>query len=148
MSSPGRRMQRVKILWPQYEKNLGADMKRNGTKSKAKPDEPSLRDKLSANFLAAFEADFAAEGVAAIKALREKSPEKYSEIAARLIAAAAEQQPTNEWAACKSSQDIGLKLLENVGADPTAVTAEQIDQALAAQDVFMSALSEIAAQKH
>ena len=45
---------------------------------KAKAAEPSLRDLLSQNFLKAFERDFAEkdQGVAAIKALREKSGEK------------------------------------------------------------------------
>jgi hypothetical protein len=61
---------------------------------KTKAAEPSLRDLLSQNFLKAFERDFAEKDqrVAAIKALGEKSPEKYAEIAARLIAAT-EPQP-------------------------------------------------------
>jgi hypothetical protein len=59
---------------------------------KAKTAEPSLRDKLSAAFLEAFEADFAENGIAAIQQLRAKSPEKYREISARLIAATEPQQ--------------------------------------------------------
>jgi hypothetical protein len=51
---------------------------------KLKPEEPSLRAKLSTAFLEAFERDFAANGVAVIEALRNKSPDKYAEIAARL----------------------------------------------------------------
>jgi hypothetical protein len=61
----------------------GAEMKPR----KPKASEPSLRDKLSQNFLSAFESDFKQNGVAAIESLRQKSPEKYAEIAARLIAA-------------------------------------------------------------
>jgi hypothetical protein len=48
---------------------------------KQKYGEPSLRDKLSESYLRAFEADFAANGVAAIEKLRERNPAKYSEIA-------------------------------------------------------------------
>jgi hypothetical protein len=51
---------------------------------KRKSAEPNLRDKLSQNFVRALEADFSENGVEAIKALREKSPEKYCEISAPL----------------------------------------------------------------
>ena len=47
---------------------------------------PSLRDKLGENFLRAIQSDFEANGAAVIEQLRLKSPEKYVEIAARLIA--------------------------------------------------------------
>jgi hypothetical protein len=74
----------------------------------------SLREKLSAAYLEAFEADFAENGVAAIQQLREKSPEKYSDIAARLIAAT---EPTlqNDFSTCNSQEDIARKLLHSVG---------------------------------
>jgi hypothetical protein len=54
---------------------------------KAKATEPSLRERLSQSYLEAFEADFRAHGISVLEQLREKSPEKYAEIASRLIAA-------------------------------------------------------------
>jgi hypothetical protein len=76
-------------------------------RKQSKAAEPSLRDKLSAAFLQAIESDFAANGAAVIQDLRVKSPEKYAEIAARLIATtepAAKQdnkpKSTYEYAGC------------------------------------------------
>jgi hypothetical protein len=106
-----------------------------------KSSEPSLRDRLSANFLAAFEADFAANGVAAIEQLRQKSPEKYSEIAARLIAAS-EPQPDG-FENARTMQEIGLNLLKSVGLPEDAATEAQIEQAIAANDAFIARLEAI-----
>src|SRR5262249_18905643 len=53
---------------------------------KPKTNEPSPRDKLAAGFLKAFESDFEAHGVDVIERLREKHPDRYADLAARLIA--------------------------------------------------------------
>jgi len=55
---------------------------------KPKPNEPSLRDKLSQNFLRAFEADFASYSAEVIEQLRESHPDRYAEVAVKLIASA------------------------------------------------------------
>jgi hypothetical protein len=110
---------------------------------KAKASEPSLRDRLSANFLAAFQADFAANGVAAIEALRQKSPEKYSEIAARLIAAT-EPPSSDDFGKAQSMQDIGRGLLKQVGLHEDAITEQMIEQAIAANDALVARLEQIA----
>jgi hypothetical protein len=51
-------------------------------------EQPSLIDKLGDAFVKAFEADFQVHGVEVIEQLRQKAPEKYAEIATKLIAAA------------------------------------------------------------
>jgi hypothetical protein len=114
---------------------------RSSRKPQSKANKPSLRDKLSANFLAAFESDFAANGVAAIEQLRLKSPEKYSEIAARLIAAT--EPKTENYADCKSLPDVARKLLKSVGCDEAVVSDEMIEEALAANDAFIARLQAI-----
>ena len=111
---------------------------------KSKSGEPSLRDKLSEAYLKAFESDFAANGMAAIKSLRQKSPEKYAEIASRLIASS-EPLPPGDFGQCKSLEDIGRKLLEQVGClDPSD---DQVKLAVEANDAFVARLSEIAADE-
>jgi hypothetical protein len=80
--------------------------------------------------------------VAAIEALREKSPEKYSEIAARLIATIEPKQ--DSWDECKDMQSIGRKLLRSVGVDEFQITDDMVVRALAANDVFVDELARIA----
>ena len=115
--------------------------KANWLAKKQKRAEPSLRDKLSENFMRAFEADFADNGVDAIKALREKSPEKYSEIAARLIAAI-ESKPDG-FNQCNTMEEIGRKLLQSVGGHDVTLTDDMIAQAVAANDAFIAKLEAI-----
>src|SRR5262245_66506815 len=85
------------------------------SKQKQKTNEPSVRDKLSAKFLEAFEQDFRLYGVDAIEKLREESPAKYAEIASRLIAAI-EPKPDG-FEQCKSLPEIAVKLIKSVGCD-------------------------------
>src|SRR5262245_39720581 len=111
-------------------------------KRKPKQSEPSLRDKLSQSFLKAFENDFADNGVAVIEALREKSPEQYAEIAARLIAAT---EPQQEGFKGKTKEEIGRRLLISAGCDEFEITDEMIQDAIKANDVFVGRVDEIAA---
>src|SRR5262249_17213616 len=109
-------------------------------KPKNKPNEPSLRDKLSTAYLAALEADFEANGVNAIQELRTKSPEKYCEIAARLIAAT-EPKTNDDYNQCESQFDIGRKLLQSIGfADPDD---SSVEEAVKAHDTFIEQLKAI-----
>lgn len=89
--------------------------------------------------MAAFQADFEANGVAAIEALRQKSPEKYSEIAARLIAPA--EPKANGFEAARSLEDIARKLLESVGC--LDISDDMVAQAVVANDAFMKQLAVI-----
>src|SRR5262245_19065569 len=100
---------------------------------KSKANEPSLRDKLSANFLRDFEADFAANGAAVIAELRTKSTEKYAKIASRLITQTEPPNP-NDLSQAKSLFEVGRMLLQGVGLhDPSD---QQIEQAMAANSRF------------
>ena len=91
---------------------------------KAKATEPSLRERLSQSYLEAFEADFRAHGISVLEQLREKSPEKYAEIASRLIAAS-EPKPDG-FENAKTMQEIGLRLLKSVGLSEEAITDERL----------------------
>ena len=109
---------------------------------KSKAAEPSLRDKLSENVLRAIEADFAENGVAAVELLRQKSPEKYCEIATRLIAAT-EPKSDNGFGSANSMEELGIRLLVSVGLNPDAATPEMIEAAVAAQEDFKAQLEAI-----
>jgi hypothetical protein len=108
---------------------------------KQKSAEPSLRDKLSENVLRAIEADFAENGVAAVELLRQKSPDRYCELAARLIAAT-EPKPDG-FEQCNSLQEIGVKLLKSVGLSEVEMNEDMIAQALEANNAFIAQLEAI-----
>ena len=112
---------------------------------KTKPDEPSLRDKLSQDFLKAFQSDFEANGVNVIEQLRLKSPEKYAEIGAKLIAAAQQIPNPNDFSQSQSLEDVGRGLLKAVGVNEIDATDEMIEQALKAHSAMIERLEEIAA---
>jgi hypothetical protein len=115
-------------------------------KPKTKPIEPTLRAKLSQAFLEAFQSDFEVNGIAAIEQLRQKSPEKYSEIAARLIATTEPKQ--DGWNECQSMQEMALKLLKSVGLDEYEATQDQIEQAIEANNEFLAQLQAIRDRAH
>jgi hypothetical protein len=112
---------------------------------KPKATGPSLRDRLSANFLRAFEADFAVNGVNVIEALRQKSPDKYADIAAKLIAQAEPPPDPNDLSQCKSLEDIGRALLRGVGMADDEISDEMVAAAMKANDHLMDTLESIAA---
>jgi hypothetical protein len=104
--------------------------------------EPSLRQKLAENLLRDFHSDYVAKGKAALEALREKSPEKYCELGARLIAAV---EPKSEGVeAARTMEELGRALLRGVGCDEFAITEDMIRLAVAAQDKFVDELGRIA----
>jgi hypothetical protein len=113
---------------------------------KSKSDEPSLRDKLSEEVLRAFEADFSVNGVAVIEQLREKSPEKYAELGAKLIAAAQVQPTQDKYESCQSTDDVARKLLIEYGANEFAIDEEMIRDAIEANDKLAERLGEIVAR--
>ena len=116
---------------------MGQEMKAK----KQKPSEPSVRDKLSASFLKAFQNDFENFCIEAIEKLREESPSKYAEIASRLIAAT-EPKPEG-FEGARDMHDVGIALLKSVGfSDPDD---DSIQQAIEANDNFINALRAIRA---
>jgi hypothetical protein len=111
---------------------------------KPKGNEPSLRDKLSQNFLKAFESDFAVNGIAAIEKLRIENPAKYAEIASRLIAAS--EPKAESFKDCENLREIGVRLLQKAGVSEFDITEDLITQAVEANDQFIARLQEIADQ--
>jgi hypothetical protein len=112
---------------------------------KSKIAEPSVRDKLGGTFLRAFQSDFEANGVDVIVRLREKYPERYAELAAKLIADTEPPSEQDAFGQCKSTQDVGRQLLLQVGAEEDAIAPEMIEQALEAYDRLIETLTAIAA---
>jgi hypothetical protein len=106
--------------------------------------ELSPRAKLSAAFLEALEADFREYGKSVIETMRLKDPTKYAELAARMIAAT-EAQPTDDLRSARSMEEIGRALLKKVGMSEDLITDARIEEAVAANSRFMTALEQIAA---
>jgi hypothetical protein len=105
--------------------------------------EPSLRDRLSANLLAALEEDFRIHGVAVIEKMRETHPERYIETAAKLIMTT--EPPRDGFDTAETMDDLGRKLLQSVGLPEDAATSEMIERAIEANDRLIDELSQIAA---
>jgi len=91
---------------------------------KPKASEPSVRDKLSAAFLKAFQSDFESFGIEAIEKLREENPAKYAEIASRLIAVV--EPPLEGFEGCRTPRDLGIALLKSVGANEFEMSEDMI----------------------
>jgi hypothetical protein len=112
------------------------------TKKPSKAIEPSARDKLSASFLKAFQSDFEIYGVETIEKLREESPSKYAEIAAKLIATI--QPKPDGYEQCQDRESLGRKMLQQFGvAEPSP---QMIEEALAAEEIFRARLQAIKAE--
>jgi hypothetical protein len=102
---------------------------------KTKSGEPSLRKKLSQKFLQALQEDFELYGKTVLEKMRETHPERYAELAAKMIMTAEPQQnPTG----ANSMQEIGMRLLQSIGViEPTD---SQIEAAIEANDRFIEQL--------
>ena|SRR5262249_54381662 len=111
-------------------------------KPQSSKDSRSPRDRLSADFLQSFAEDFALNGVEVIKALREKSPERYAELAGKLIMQAQEPDGELDFNSCQNMQDIGEKLLRTVGLEQP--TKRQVAAVIKAHDQFVAKLERIA----
>jgi len=111
--------------------------------AKSKTSEPSLRDKLSESFLRAIEADFREHGPAVIEQMRQTHPERYAELAGKLIMTAEQAPGPNDYSDCQSMDDIGRKLLRSVGINEFAITQNMIEAAIKANDNFVETLEQI-----
>jgi hypothetical protein len=112
-------------------------------KRKPPKPEPTLLDQLSAP-LRDFVSDFKTHGAKTLELVRERSPEKYIELSAKLITliAALKTEPDG-FEQCNSMEDIGRKLLKSVGCDESAMSDGVVEQAIAANDAFIARLEEI-----
>jgi hypothetical protein len=108
--------------------------------------EPSVRDRLASDFLKAFEADFRAHGIGVIELLRERAPERYAEVAVKLIAAAEQPGSTSPYAKAKSTRDFARILLMEQGLAEWQVSDHLVDQAVAALERHAAEVELIATQ--
>jgi len=108
---------------------------------KPKSGEPSLRERLSKKFLEALEEDFQLHGVAILERMRESSPERYCELAAKMIMSSEPQKEEKGLSGAGSTQEIGARLLQSIGLiEPTD---EQVQAAIEANDRFIEQLEGI-----
>jgi hypothetical protein len=103
--------------------------------------EPNLRELLSADVIAAFQADFKQHGAATVERMREKHPERYLDIAAKLIVAAEQPKDPKDFSDTESLRDIGIKLLEQIGLHEP--TEDQIAAAVEENNIFVARLEAI-----
>jgi len=114
------------------------------TRRKTKSPDASVRDQLAQKFLAALETDFALHGAGVIAKMRESHPERYAELAGKLILSAEPPKNTTDVNNAQSYEDIGRSLLDSVGAAPDLVTEEMVRAAVALNDRFVTDLENIA----
>ena len=91
----------------------------------------------------ALEKDWAENGSEVIAQIRLDNPVKYGELIARLIPMDANLSSATDFTQCQSMEDIGRKLLAQVGLDNP--TEDQIKVAVAANDQLVATLEAIAA---
>ena len=102
-----------------------------------------LRQKLTADFVAALQTDWDEHKKEIIEALRTRAPTKYAEIISRL--AISDPLPAaDDFSQCKTMQDIGRGLLKQIGLSEEAITDSMIEQAIAANDALIERLERIA----
>jgi hypothetical protein len=110
-------------------------------KRKPKSGEPSLRERLSQKFLEALQEDFELYGKTVLEKMRESHPERYAELAAKMIMTAEPQQNPTGIGGANSMHDVGARLLQSIGMvepDDAAIAA-----AIEANDAFLAALEAI-----
>jgi hypothetical protein len=113
-------------------------------RKKPKPNEPSVRDKLSAKFDADLLADYEAHGREAIAATREKYPEKWVDVVHRRIGAT--ELKDDGYENCQSWEDIARKNLKSVGVIDEIITPHVLERAIAANDRFVAEMQQIRAE--
>src|SRR5262245_43286220 len=114
------------------------------TRRKPEKNDVSARDQLALKFLAALETDFALHGAGVIAKMRESHPERYAELAGKLILSAEPPKNTADINNAQSSEDIARSLLDSVDADPDKITPDMIAATIKANDAFVNTLESIA----
>jgi hypothetical protein len=110
---------------------------------KPKAAEPSLLDQLNKP-LRDFVNDFKIHGTSTLEKLRDESPSKYLELSVKLLGLVAALNPRAVgFEECQTVEEVGRRLLAQVGANELAVTSEMAEAAIRAQDDFAMALAKI-----
>jgi hypothetical protein len=112
--------------------------------SKNKPPEESLLNQLSVP-LRDFVKDFKAHGANVLQQVRERNPEKYLELSAKLaglVATLKPQQPDGYYKA-RNKEEIAVALLKSVGVQEDQITADMIEATVRVNADFVSRLETI-----
>jgi len=112
---------------------------------KPKPNEPSAKDKLSADFTERLEKKWREQGDDVLEAAFKESPTKIAEMIARLVSTT--EPLGNDFEACRTKRDIGIALLKSIGMNDNEfeMTEEAISEALERNDEFIAKLQAIRA---
>jgi hypothetical protein len=101
------------------------------------------RHDLSNDFVQALAADWKEHGAATIEAVRQKSPDKYCELIAKVVPKemllSADRRAT-DYSDCQDMQDIGRRLLLQTGILEAAITDTMIEQTVEANNIFLDRL--------
>ena len=108
---------------------------------KPKSTQPNARERLSKSFLEALGADFQAHGADVIGKMRETHPERYAELAGKLIMTI--EQPPDGFENANTMQDLAVQLLKMAGCDEGSITDTMVEQATKAYDSFVAKLEAI-----
>ena len=117
-------------------------------KANSRAAEPSLRDRLTTAFVEALEKDWTEHGAAVIAAVRESAPAKYAELIVRLVPVESSLIAPGDFSQCNSEEDIGRKLLEQVGMLNSDISEEDIEAAAQANTAFIDTLMRIKARSY
>jgi len=106
---------------------------------KLKANEPSARDKLSADFTERLEKKWREQGDEVLEAAFKESPTKIAEMIARLVSTSEAKE--GGYGSCKDMHEVGIKLLKSIGfIDPDE---DSVQAALKENDVFIARLQAI-----
>jgi hypothetical protein len=101
------------------------------------------RHDLSNDFVQALATDWKEHGAAAIEAVRQKSPDKYCELIAKVVPKemliSADRQAT-DFSDCQDMHEIGRRLLLQTGIHEAAITDTMIEQTVEANSNFLDRL--------
>jgi hypothetical protein len=119
---------------------MGAQNRMSRKSSKTNHDP---RHDLSNDFVQALAADWKEHGAATIEAVRQKSPDKYCELIAKVVPKemllSADRRAT-DYSDCQDMHDIGRRLLLQTGILEAAITDTMIEQTVEANSNFLDRL--------
>jgi hypothetical protein len=106
-----------------------------------------FRHDLSNDFVRALAEDWKEHGAATIADVREKTPDRYCELVAKVVPKEmliGSDRSSGDYTACETMADIGRALLRQVGLPAAAITSHMADQAAEANAVLIDRLEVIA----
>ncbi len=116
------------------------------SRKSSKNDRDSRHD-LSNDFVQALAADWKEHGAATIEAVRQKTPDKYCELIAKVVPKEmliSADRRAEDFSDCPDMQEIGRRLLLQTGIHEVAITDTMIAQTIEANDCFVDRLLLIA----